>query len=419
MNQALSHDDSDSQEEHQPLLLPGLSVEVFAETPDTVQVIRRAQRMRAFTRMQWRFMQGGLPGALEAFRTRPSPDLLIIESSAPHESLLVQLEALASDCDAATRLVIIGTRDGNEVGLFRKLLKLGVSDYLTAPLESRQVIGAVLDLYRDTADVKLGKVSAFLGAGGGTGSSSIAQNVAVAMARLMGTEVLLADLDPQFGTVGLNFDLEDSYSITDVLRRGGHVDEVLIERITSKVGPRLGVLTVEPSVDNRPEMPSQAVSAILELADAMPRHVVLDMTHVWSMRTKATLCRADNVIITTTPNLSGLRNARNLVDVLRRIRATDAPPILVLNKIGLGRKLDLPTAQFRDALEVESVFEVPYDVRLFSKSQARGDSAIEEDETSRVSRQIIALARRLNGTLDSGDPRSLTQRLAARLNKWW
>ena len=403
----------------QPLLLPGLSVEVFAETSGTNQVVRRAQRNRAFTRMDWRFRPGGLPGALEEFGNRPSPDLLIIETDAPRDILLSQLEALSQDCADHTRVLVIGAGDDNEVGLFRSLLKLGVSDYLAAPVTGPQIIGAITDLYRESADVKLGKVTAFLGAGGGTGSSTIAQNVAVAMSRLMGTDVLLADLDPQFGTVGLNFDVEDSYAITDVLRRGSPVDEVLIERITCKVSPTLGLLTVEPSVDNRPEMPIQAVIAILELADHMPRHVVLDMTHVWSLRTKKTLCRADNIVLTTMPTLGGLRNARNLVDVLRRIRATDDPPVLVLNKTGLPKRLEISTAEFKDALGLETVFEVPYDARLFSKAQAKGATAIEEDEPCRTSRQIIELARRLNGTLDTGDPRSLTQRVAARLHRWW
>lgn len=411
--------EGEAREAQRPLLLPGVTVEVFAEYPQTLRILRRAQRNRAFTRMTWRFREGGVKGAIDAFRERASPDLLILESDEESDYLLPMLEELSAQCGENTRVLMIGVGDENEVALFRSLLKLGVSDYLPAPIESPQVVGTILDIYRDSAEVKLGRVTAFLGAGGGTGSSTIAQNAAVAMSRLMDTDVLLADLDPQFGTVGLNFDAEDSYAITDVLRRGNPVDETLIERITRRIDPKLGLLTVEPSVDNRPEMPTRAISAILDLANTMPRHVVLDMTHVWSLRTKNTLCRADQIVMTTMPTLAGLRNARNLMRVLRRIRATDEPPILVLNKTGLPKRLEVPLREFREALGLETIFKVPYNARLFSRAQARGDSAIEQDEASKVSREIISLARMINGDLDNGDPRTVAQRVAARLRKWW
>lgn len=411
--------DPETPNRQQALLLPGLTVEAFAEHAQTLQVLRRAQRNRSFTRMTWRFREGGVKAAIAEYRERASPDLLILESDEESDYLLPMLEDLSAQCGDNTRVLMIGVGGENEVALFRNLLKLGVSDYLPAPVDALQVVSAVLDIYRDNAEVKLGKVTAFLGAGGGTGSSTIAQNAAVAMARLMDTDVLLADFDPQYGTVGLNFDVEDSYAITDVLRRGSRVDDLLIERITRKMGPRLGLLTVEPSVDNRPDMPSSAVSAILDLANAMPRHVVLDMTHVWTLRTKNTLARADHVVMTTMPTLAGLRNARNLMPVLRRIRTTDAPPILVINKIGLPKRLEVPLRDFREALELETIFEIPYNASLFSRAQAQGDSAIDRDEGSKVSREIIRLARLINDDLNNGDPRSMIERMSARLRKWW
>lgn len=405
--------------EEQSLLLPGITVEVFADYPHTLQILRRAQRNRAFTRMKWRFNEGGISKALETFQVKPSPNLIILESDEDREHLLPMLVALSELCGEDTRVLMIGAGDDDAVALFRSVLKLGVSDYLQAPVDCLQVVNAVIDIFKDDSDLKLGRSTAFMGAGGGTGSSTIAQSVAAAMARLTSADVLLADLDPQFGTVALNFEAEDAYSLTDVLRRGAELDEVLIQRITRQVEPTLGLLTVEPSIDNLPNMPTPAINAILDISNSMPKHILLDMTHVWSLRTKRIVCRVDQVVITTMPTLAGLRNARDLMRVLKRIRPTDSLPIIVLNKIGVPRREEMSPLQFREALELEEIFCIPYDAKLFSRAQTRGSPVVNIDEHSKISIQLIRLARMLSGDTTAADPRPISERIFARLRRWW
>lgn len=400
-------------------LLPALQVEAFVEYPQTRLAVRRAQRNGAFTRMQWRFREGGLAGAISAYKEERSPDLLIIESDEEGRRVVALLEELARECREDTKVLFIGGGAEHEVELFRKVLKLGVSDFLPAPVDAAKIIGAITDTYDDVSDIKLGRITAFIGAGGGTGSSSIAQNAAMAMARLMGTDVLLADLDPQFGTVALNFNAEDAYTLSDVLRRRSPIDELLIERILKPTEERLKLLLVDPTIDSLPNLPVQAINAILDLAQSTPRHVILDMTHVWGLRTKKTLCRADEIVVTTMPTLAGLRNVRNIVEVLRRIRPTDHDPLVVLNKTGLPRRVEVSTAEFREALGLEAVFEIPYDSKLFSIAQTEGTGIIHVNETARVSKHLIDLARHINRDLDNGDPRPSSERLFSRLRKWW
>ncbi|MCC1482895.1 AAA family ATPase [Roseibaca sp. Y0-43] len=411
--------DADENGSEPSLLLPGVRVEIFSEYPQTVQVLRRVQRNRSFSRMTWRFRSGGLGAAIEEFKNRASPDLLIIESDEDNENLLPAIERLSLECGSNTEAFVIGAGAANEVELLRSLLKKGVSDYLPAPISYDQVVTSITDLFKDRSDLKLGKTTAFIGAGGGTGSSTIAQNVAVAMSRVTDKNVLLADLDPQFGTVGLSFGADDAYSITDALRRGGSIDDVFIQRITQQIEPKLGLLTVSPTIDNMPTTPSRAMRGILDTANNLPVHLILDMTHVWTPRTKHTICRADNVVITTMPTLAGLRNARDILRVLRRIRPMDPLPILVLNKTKLPKRCEVTEADFRKALELDHIFSIPYDARLFSKAQARGESVVHMDEGARVSERIIKLSRMLNGERNAPDVRSLSQRLAARLRKWW
>lgn len=400
-------------------LLPALEVDMFLQEAQTHLAMRRAQRNNAFSRIKWTHRDGGLHEAIAFYRNRRSPDLLIIESHDSRSSIVRAMVALARECRPETRVLFIGGGAENDVALFRELIKLGVSDFLVSPAEPAQLINAIKGIFADESNLKLGRVTAFIGAGGGTGSSSIAQNVAVAMSQLMATEVILADLDPQFGTVALNFDVWDAYTLTDVLRRRSPIDEQLVERILKKVDDRLGLILVEPSVDNLPNLPVAAVNAILDLANSTARHVVLDMSHVWGLRMKKTVCRADNVVVTAMPTLAGLQHAIGLFEVLRRIRATDPDPILVLNKVGLPRRVEVPASEFREALGVEQVVEFPFDARRFSRSQGVGTSLIQQDPSGPIARRLIQLANLINGDLDMGDPRTRWQRLGALLRRWW
>ena len=63
--------------------------------------------------------------------------------------------------------------------------------------------------------------------------------------------------------------------------------------------------------------------------------LVLDVPHVWTGWTKNTLVKADEIVITATPELANLRNTKNLVDMLKRLRPNDPPPKLIINQAGV------------------------------------------------------------------------------------
>jgi len=415
----LSVTETEPESPGRPLLLPALEVHMFLDTLESHTAMRRAQRNPAFSRLKWTHRDGGLSGAIQFYKTATSPDLLIIESHRPRAEVVAGLKELAQECRTETRVLFIGGGAEHDVELFREAIKLGVNDFLVPPFEPTRLITAIKDIFKDVSGLKLGRTTAFIGAGGGTGSSTIAQNVSVAMARLMKTEVVLADLDPQFGTVALNFDIWDAYTLTDVLRRRGPVDEQLIERILKRVDTHLSLLLLEPGVDNLPNLPVAAINSIINLANTSARHIVLDMSHIWGMRVKRTISQADQVVVTAMPTLAGLQHAIGLFEVLRRVRPTEADPILVLNATGMAKRQEVSLEGFRDGLGVAEVVEIPFAPRPFSRAQGSGTSLIHEDPDGLIARRILQVARQINGDLDHGDPRSGLHRLRDTLRRWW
>ena len=69
---------------------------------------------------------------------------------------------------------------------------------------------------------------------------------------------------------------------------------------------------------------------------------------------RKTLLAADEIVLTVEPDLANLRNAKNLVDLLRSRRTNDAPPRLVINKAGLAKRPEIKVEDFAAALDLDA-----------------------------------------------------------------
>ena len=89
------------------------------------------------------------------------------------------------------------------------------------------------------------------------------------------------------------------------------------------------------------------------------------MPHVWNGWTRATLTQADEIVITATPELANLRNAKNIVDMLKKLRPNDPPPKLIINQAGVPKRPEITAADFAEPLGITPMAVIPFEP-LFS-----------------------------------------------------
>ena len=118
--------------------------------------------------------------AVAFYRNASTPNLIIIESLLDREDMLADLDRLAEFCDAGTKVIAIG--HVNDVLLYRELLRRGVSEYVVAPVKVLQIIESISGIYTDPETGPVGQLIAFVGAKGGSGSSTVCHNTAFAIA---------------------------------------------------------------------------------------------------------------------------------------------------------------------------------------------------------------------------------------------
>src|SRR6516225_8592595 len=210
---------------------PRVSVQAFCETVETAAAVQSAGEDRRLGKAHLKIQMGGIVAATEAYRTAPTPNVIVLESDG-RTDLLAGLDHLATVCDPGTRVVVIGRI--NDVALYRELVRRGVSDYVIAPVNALDVVRSICNLFSAPEAKSVGRVIAVVGAKGGVGASTLSHNVAWAIARDLTMDSVVVDLDLAFGTAGLDYNQDPPQGVADAVFSPDRVDTAFIDRLLSK-----------------------------------------------------------------------------------------------------------------------------------------------------------------------------------------
>ena len=375
--------------------VPRISIQAFCETDGIAQPIERAGEDRRMSKAHLKVHMGGVATAIEFYQTAPTPNLIILESRSEPRELLESLGQLAEFCDPSTKVVVIGHY--NDVGLYRELIRSGISEYVVAPVSMADVVSVISTIFVDPDAEPIGRSIAFIGAKGGVGSSTIAHNLAWSMSTLFKSEVVVADLDLAFGTANINFDQDPAQGIAEAVFSPERIDEVYLDRLLAQCSEHLSLLAAPSTLERVYDFDPDAFVQIIDTAQRSAPLLVLDIPHIWSGWTKATLMKADEIVITATPELANLRNTKNLVDMLKRLRPNDAPPKLILNQTGMPKRPEIGAADFSEPLGISPMAEILFDPLLFGNAANNGRMLGEMDAAHAAVQTINEVAHILTG----------------------
>lgn len=387
------HDDVSAMVQLRPI--PRISIQAFCETDAVAQPIERAAEDRRMSRAHLKVHMGGVNAAVELYQTAPTPNLIIIESRQEPRKMLDGLSQLASVCDPNTKVIIIGHY--NDVWLYRELVRSGVSEYVVAPISMADIVAVISAIFVDPEADPIGRSIAFVGAKGGVGSSTIAHNVGWAMSNLFSTETVVADLDLAFGTANINFDQDPAQGMAEAVFSPDRIDEVYLDRLLAQCAEHLSLLAAPSTLDRVYDFDSEAFSSVIEIAQRSAPLVVLDVPHVWTGWSKSVLAQADEVVITATPELANLRNCKNMVDMLKRLRPNDPMPRLILNQAGMPKRPEITVADFAEPLGIEPLAVIPFDPLFFGNAANNGRMLGEMDADHAIVQTVNELAHLLTG----------------------
>lgn len=264
--------------------------------------------------------------ALSLIASKGPPDVVVTDVNMPLMNGLELVKRLRGDRRTARTPIIVLSAAKQEQDILAGYSH-GADDYIGKPIDLAVLVVKIETILRQTRVVaevvaaprKLGVVIAFAHGKGGVGATTLAANVAAALAA-DGKSVVLVDLNLQFGTAAMFFDLRPRATIVEFAR--GDVTRVTEEDFAQflaehKSGVR--ILAAPPSPEEAELVSVGAVQQAIDLARGGRDAVVLDLAAKLDEITLAALDVTDIVCVVTAPHLAALRSTSDTLAMLTRI----------------------------------------------------------------------------------------------------
>jgi pilus assembly protein CpaE len=275
--------------------------------------------------------------ALKLIESKGAPDIVVTDVNMPLMNGLELVKRLREDRRTARTPIIVLSAAKQEQDILAGYSH-GADDYIGKPIDLAVLAAKIETILRQTRAVAqviaaprtLGTVVAFAHGKGGVGATTLACNVAAALAA-DGKSVVLLDLNLQFGNAAMFFDLRPRTTIVDFSRADiTRVTEDDFARYLADHKSGVRLLAAPPSPEEAELVSIAAVQQGVDLARGGRDAVVLDLPTKLDEITLAALDVTDMVCVVTAPHLAALRSTSDTLAMLKRIGIADARILVAL-----------------------------------------------------------------------------------------
>lgn len=312
--------------------------------------------------------------------------VIVIDSSPPPQTI-AELCRRIRGTEGLARIPILAISSSTDVEERIELLEAGADDVMIRPLDERELEARVeaLDLRHRRSTTLAGPglvVTATRRGGkrlvvvfspkGGVGTTTVAVNLALALAGRAPGQVGLVDLTPSSGHVAASLDARPKLTIADLARDSTAARDANVLKSTYLVAAERGirVLAGVPNPGSGALLTGEVTEAILEgMLEAVPTVVVDAGSHL-DDRSIAALGLADDVVVPVTPDYPALQSAHAFFEYLVGTGTTIAEPIIVVNETYAHQVLGLEDIQ--NVLQKRVAARIPYDPLLFVRAVNEG-----------------------------------------------
>jgi pilus assembly protein CpaE len=296
---------------------------------------------------------------------------------------------------ATTILCLVPTRDVERslallrLGAREVLVESGPSDDFRAEVEP--VVQLARDRHRRAAgtDTELRRrIITVVSPKGGTGKTTLSTNLAVGLARRMPKQVLLLDLDVQFGDCAAALGLRPEYSLVEAVEAANH------ERSALKVfveGHESGLAVLSPpddlvAVDDIDQ--DQMKKTLAAFAEEFPL-VVVDTASGVDRFSLAALVQSTDLLVVSTTDVPSIRAVRRQLDVLDEVGYNSQRRTFVLNRS--NAKVGLSVSEIEAAVGLPATFQIP-STRLIPVSTNEGTPVVQRSGGGNVAQRFDEIA---------------------------
>jgi pilus assembly protein CpaE len=244
------------------------------------------------------------------------------------------------------------------------------------------------------AQAEPGRTIAVLAPSGGSGSSTLAVNLATLLAKEHHS-ALLIDLKLEAGDLAALLDLKPNHTLAELCQNADRMDRSMLERSLVKHASGIHLLAPPHTFADVGYVTPEGVRQALALGRTLFPYVVADLDHTFREEQLQVLNQADVLLLVLRLDFVSLRNTQRYLEHLGRLGIGPDRVRLVVNRYGQPK--EVPAAKAEDALGVKIFHYVPEDPKTINRANNNGVPAVLESPSARVCRSLAKLAASVNG----------------------
>lgn len=312
----------------------------------------------------------------------------------------IELAALERESRKSQHTFLIGTAAQSDPDLIVRAMRSGIHEFLVYPPDPTDFAGAVDRLMRRTAtERKVGTSIAVYSAKGGLGTTSVAVNIAFALAASRPDgRVALADLVTSGGDVRVMLNLHPSYDISDVVRKADRMDAGLLDSLLTACKGGVWVLPTSDDPETVEVLDGPTATTVIDHLRSQFGCTVVDCDHHMGEHTLAALDAADRVLLVTQLNVAALRSTQRTLALCDRLGYAKEKVELVVNRYEPTNVVSLDDAA--KVLRKPLYFKLPNDYATSSASLTKGVPIQQQAPFTPLAQAYQQLAAKLDGRDD-------------------
>jgi pilus assembly protein CpaE len=322
-------------------------------------------------------------------------DVLIVDVDLDSRDDMAGLERVLG---GEARPTVIVTSSSASVDAMRRLIRLGVADYLPQPISHEDVL-AVIRAVRTRARPGAERVQhdcqvfSFVRRSGGMGATSLAIQAAFDLARTRRGQprrrVCLIDLDFPGGAAWLHLDAEPLLDIVEIVRSPHRLDSELLAAMTTHHPAGFDLIAAPNGSMNLDAVPSEVVGHLMALACENYDCVIVDLPLTWTRWFGEILAGSNRIFLTMQLTVVAVKQAHLFLEQIKQTSAAQTPISVVLNRYRRSWwRAGLKLREVERALGRKVDCFIPSDYRLFSEAANHGMPVGKFHQGSGAERQI-------------------------------
>ena len=345
------------------------------------------------------------------FSKEQDPDVILMDINMPDMDGISATEAILRTQPHVQVIILSVQGDQNYM---RRAMLAGARDFLTKPPMADELISAIhrageMAQHERAKNAQVratpstpgspagagfsltqGKVITVYSPKGGTGCTTIAVNLAIALHN-EDTRTTLVDGNFQFGDVAVFINEQGKNTIIDLAARVNELDPEIVEGVMIKhAASGVHVLAAPSRPEYAEKVSGDQFAQLIDYLRQMYAYVVIDTTPSLSDITLSAIDKSDVVVLVTTQDIPSIKNARLFLDLLQTIGIDRERIVFSMNRY--DKRIAITPDRVGDNLKQPVAAVIPLDERVVVPAVNRGVPFILDNKTQPSARGILSLA---------------------------